>query len=59
MPYKRKGKVIYTKATGRWRKKQTCHSISNAKKALKLLEGLEHGSIQPKQLKKRKKRKKR
>ena len=45
MPYKRIGKKIYTKATGRWRLKQTCHSIAKAKRALKLLRGLEHGTI--------------
>ena len=54
MPYKRIGRTIYTKATGRWKKKQTAKNIPNAKKALKLLEGLEHGSIQPNQLKKHK-----
>jgi len=45
MPYKRIGKTIYSKATGRWRKKQTCGSIAKAKRALKLLRGLESGSI--------------
>jgi len=41
MPYKRIGKIIYTKATGRWKKKQTCTSMVNAKKALALLDDLE------------------
>ena len=41
MPYKRIGKTIYSKATGKWRKKQTCRTVTNAKKALSLLRGLE------------------
>jgi len=45
MPYKRIGKRVYTKKTGRWRLKQTCRSVGNAKKALKLLRGLMHGTI--------------
>jgi len=52
MPYKRVKKTIFSKATGRWKKKQTCKSVSNAKRALKLLDGLEHG------MKPRRKRKK-
>ena len=48
MPYKRIGKKIYTKATGRWRLKQTCHSVAKATRALKLLRGLEHGTIKRK-----------
>jgi len=49
MPYKLVGKTIYTKSSGKWKKKQTCKSVANAKKALRLLRGLEHGSIQPNQ----------
>jgi hypothetical protein len=45
MPYKRVGSVIYTKATGKWKVKQRCSSIANAKGALKLLRGLEKGTI--------------
>ena len=45
MPYKRVGKTIFSKATGQWLKKQTAKSVGNAKKALKLLRGLESGSI--------------
>jgi len=45
MPYKRVGKTIYSKATGRFRKKQTCGSVAAAKRALKLLRGLEHGTL--------------
>ena len=43
MPYKRKGKTIYTKSSGEWKKKQTCSSVENAKKALRLLYGVKHG----------------
>jgi hypothetical protein len=45
MPWIRKGKTIYKKAGGGLKKKQSCKSIPNAKKALKLLRGLEHGTI--------------
>ncbi len=45
MPYKRVGRVIYTKSSGTWQKKQTAKSVSNAIKAMRLLEGLEHGMI--------------
>lgn len=41
MPYKRKGKKIYSKASGKWKLKQTAKSVENAKKTLKLLYGLE------------------
>jgi len=40
MPWKRVNKTIYTKATGSWKKKQTCSSIAKAKRALSLLRGL-------------------
>lgn len=45
MPYKRINKTIYTKSSGRWAKKQTCGSVAAANRALKLLRGLESGSI--------------
>jgi len=45
MPYKQIKRKIYTKATGKWRLKQTCGSIAKAKRALKLLRGLEKGTI--------------
>lgn len=48
MPYKRVGKVIYTKASGKWRVKQKCRTVGNAKKALRLLRGIEHGTIKKK-----------
>ena len=41
MPYKRVGKVIYTKSSGKWKVKQTCKSVTNAKGAMKLLHYLE------------------
>jgi hypothetical protein len=43
MPYKRIGKKIYHKKQGRWKLKQTCKSVANAKKAMRFLSGLEHG----------------
>ena len=48
MPYKLIGKTIYSKATGKWKKKQTGKSVASAKRALKLLQGLESGSIKRK-----------
>ena len=41
MPYKRVGKVIYTKSTGRWKVKQRCRSVPNAKAAMRILRELE------------------
>jgi len=43
MPYKRSGRVIYTKSSGEWRVKQRCTSPSNAIKAMRLLQMIEHG----------------
>ena len=37
MPHKRRGKTIYHKKGGRWKKKQTCGSVAKAKAALRLL----------------------
>jgi len=50
MPYKRIGKTIYTKKTGKWKKKQTTGSVAKAERALKLLRGLEAGSIKPREV---------
>jgi len=50
MPYQIRGKVIYHKKGGKWKIKQRCKSVANAKKALKLLQGLESGSIKPSQV---------
>lgn len=44
VPYKRVGKDIYHKVNG-WKKKQTCASVGQAKKALRLLRGLHAGTI--------------
>ena len=43
MPYKRIGNVIYSKSTGKWRRKQKAKNPKNAKKAMNLLRGIEHG----------------
>jgi len=40
MPYKREGRTIKSKATGKWKKKQTCGSVDKAKRALILLREL-------------------
>ena len=45
MPYKREGKTIMSKAGGDWHKKQECASVEKAKGAMRLLQGLESGSI--------------
>jgi hypothetical protein len=45
MPLKRKGRIIYHKVGGKWTIKQRCKSISNAKKAMRLLQGISHGTI--------------
>ena len=45
MPYKIVGNKIYHKKGGKWKVKQTCKSHANAVKALRLLQGLEHGTI--------------
>jgi len=42
MPYKRVGRVIYSKSGGKWHVKQVCTSIQNAIKALRLLRMKEH-----------------
>lgn len=43
MPYKRVGKKILHKKGGKWSIKQVASSIENAKKTMRLLQGLEHG----------------
>lgn len=43
MPNKRVGKVIYHRVGGKWKVKQTCTSVANAKRALNLLQGVAHG----------------
>lgn len=58
MPYKLRGKTIYTKSNGRWKKKQTAKSVASAKRAMKLLYGIESGNITKSDLKKRRIKKK-
>jgi len=43
MPYKREGKKILHKKDGKWSVKQTASSVKNAKSAMRLLQGIEHG----------------
>jgi len=43
MPYKVVGSTVYSKSSGKWRKKQTCKSSEAAKSAMRLLYGIEHG----------------
>jgi len=50
MPYKLIKNKIYSKATGKWKLKQTCKSVASAKRALGLLEGLESGAIKMSQV---------
>lgn len=45
MPYKRVSRSVYTKASGKWKVKQVCQSIKNAKAAMRLLRGIEAGTI--------------
>lgn len=47
MPYKRVGTTIHTKSSGEWEKKQTCKSVAAAERALRLLRGIEHGTLVP------------
>ncbi len=42
MPWVRKGRTIYKKRDG-LKKKQTATSVSRAKGAMRLLQGVEHG----------------
>jgi len=46
MPYKRIGLTIFTKSSGVWKVKQIATSIENAKGAMRLLQGIEHGMKQ-------------
>ena len=45
MPYECRGSDLYHQKDGKWSVKQHCSSPTNCKKAMKLLEGIEHGSI--------------
>lgn len=37
MPYKRKGRVVYVKSAGRWKKKGSSKTVAGAKRYLKKL----------------------
>lgn len=50
MPYKIVGSKVMHQKGGKWTVKQTCGSPAKAKAAVRLLEGLEHGSIKPGQV---------
>jgi hypothetical protein len=54
MPYKLSGKKILHKKGGKWKVKQTSKTVASAKRALRLLRGLESGSIKPEQVGKEK-----
>lgn len=43
MPYMRKGRTILHKKNGKWTVKQVCETVENAKRALRFLNGLDHG----------------
>jgi hypothetical protein len=43
MPYKRVGNKVMHKKGGRWSTKQTCASPAAASRAIRLLQGVEHG----------------
>ena len=45
MPYKIVGKNLMHYKNGKWSVKQHCTSHANAVKAMRLLQGLEHGTI--------------
>jgi len=52
MPNKRVGKVIYHQVSGKWTVKQRCKSVSSAKAAMRLLQGVSHGCKPSKRKKK-------
>jgi len=43
MPYKREGSTIFHKKGGKWSKKQAAKSPENAKRAMRLLNAIDHG----------------
>ena len=38
MPYKRKGRTVYVKKAGAWRKKATAKTIASAKRMMSILQ---------------------
>ena len=47
MPYKVEGKNVLHEKGGKWSIKQKCSSHENALKAMRLLQGIEHGKWHP------------
>lgn len=45
MPYKVVGNKVMHQKGGKWSVKQTCTSPANAKSAMRLLQGIEHGMV--------------
>jgi len=43
MPYRRDGNKVLHKKGGKWSVKQTCRTPETAKRAIRLLRGVEHG----------------
>jgi len=43
VPYKRVKNVVYHKKNGKWTVKQRCKSAAAARRAIRLLQGVEHG----------------
>lgn len=43
MPYKTKGNVVYHKKGDKWTVKQRCKTVTAARKAMRLLQGIERG----------------
>ena len=43
MPYKVQGNKVLHKKGGKWKVKQTCKDNAAAKRAMRLLYGIEHG----------------
>lgn len=52
MPYKVQGKKVLHKKAGTWSVKQTAKTPENAKAAMRLLYGVEHGMV-PRERKRR------
>jgi len=57
MPYKVVDNIVYHKKNGRWQVKQKCSSHENALAAVRLLQGLESGSIKKEDIGKTNKKK--
>ncbi len=53
MPYEIRGNNIYHYKNGKWSVKQRSTSKANAKKAMRLLQGVEHGWVPKSRTKKK------